>query len=118
MRVEDKDLDALLPHAAMDGGASRVARSGSENGECFAALFHLPLVEESEQLKSEVLERERWAVPQFQHEGLVVELAQRCHVRAIESGISLSGERTPFFGADLGSENLEKLRGKFGIREC
>ncbi len=115
--VEDENGDAVLAHAAVNGGAAGIPRGGSEDGEALAGESGLALVKEAKELEGEVLEGQRGAVEKLEDKGLVIELAEWGDVWRVEAGVGLGGEAVPLGGGDLRAEDLEELRGEFGIGE-
>ena len=48
--IEDENVDAFLPHAAVNGGGTCVPRGGAQHGQAVARVRDLALVEQPQQL--------------------------------------------------------------------
>ena len=69
-----------------------------------------------QQLKGEVLERERRPVEKLEHIQVRTELLQGCDVRVIEAAVAPCDERMQRFGPDVGREHAQKFEAQLRIR--
>jgi hypothetical protein len=89
LRIEDEDVDALQPLEGVDRRAAGIARGRADDGGALAAQGQHMVHQAPEQLHRHVLEGERRAVEEFEHEEIVAELRQRADGRMPEAGIGL-----------------------------
>ena len=76
--MQDEDVDVFAMLAAFNGSRTGITRGGTDDHHALAALFQHVIEQTAEQLQGEVLERQGWAVEQFQHPFVAVQLTQRC----------------------------------------
>ncbi len=79
VRVQNEDVDVFAVLAAFDGRRAGVTRGGADDDHALTAFFQHVVEQTTEQLQSEVLERQSRAVEQLQHPFVAVQLTQRRH---------------------------------------
>ena len=77
VRIEDEDVDLIEPLEGLDGGAAGVAGGRADDRRARAARLRTWSISRAEQLHGHVLEGERRAVEELEHEEVVVELHER-----------------------------------------
>ena len=114
VRVEDEDVDALEPLEGVDRRAAGVARGRADDGGALAAQrFRTWSISRAEQLHRHVLEGERRAVEELEHEEIVAELRQRADGRMAEGGIGRRDHRAQRLGASM-SPSIERADDALG----
>ena len=77
--VEHEDFDLLAPGHRMDCCRTGVAAGRADNGQLGVRAGQKAFEQLTEQLQRDILERQRWAVEQFEQPMLPVKLYQRRH---------------------------------------
>ena len=93
MRIEDEDVDLGEAAERFDGGGAGVAGGRADDGRALAALLQHVVHHAAEQLHRQILEGERRAVEQFEHEEIVGDLRQRRDGAVAKAGIGGLGLR-------------------------
>ena len=100
VRIKDEDIDLIEAAKRLDRRGAGVARGGADDGGALAVRFQRLVHQPAEQLHRHVLEGERRAVEQLQHEEIVVDLGERRH-RLVAEGFVGRLEH----GAEIGWRN-------------
>ena len=87
VRIEDEDVGLRLAAESLDRGGAGVAGSGADDRRPRAALLQHMVHQPAEPLHGEILERQRRAMKQFEHEEIVVDLDERRFRRVAKAGI-------------------------------
>ena len=74
VRIEDEDIDLIEAPESLDRRAAGVARGRADDGRALAARRQHMVHQARRELHRHVLERERRAVEELEHEQVVVEL--------------------------------------------
>ena len=77
MRKQDDDIDLAAVAERLDGSAAGIAGGGDHDGAALAAHGERMVHQPRQKLHRQILERERRAVKQFEHEGVHAELGER-----------------------------------------
>ena len=89
LRMQDEDVGGVAAAEGLDGGRAGIARGGADNGRLEPALGEDVVHHPAEELHGDVLERQRRAMEQLEHEMLRLELDQRRHRGVAEHGVGL-----------------------------
>ena len=89
VRIHDEHVDLFEPAEGFDRRRARIARRRAHDGGALAALLERMVHHAREQLHRHVLEGERGAVEEFEHEEIVADLRQRRHRRMAERRVGL-----------------------------
>ena len=118
-RRQHEDLDAALAFQGVLGGAAGVARCRAQDVEPAAAARELVLEGLADELHRDVLERERRAVRQAEHEDARLERPQRHDARVAEDvgAVGSQQHRAQVVGRDVVDEARQHREGELGIRE-
>ena len=112
MRKQHDQIDIVETGERIDRGAAGIARGRDHDGGALGALGEHVVHQPRDQLHRHVLERERRAVKQFQHELAGAGLPQRHHRGMAEGGIGLVRHAAEIgvgdFAADERADHLDR----------
>ena len=101
MREQHDQIDIVETRERIDRGAAGIARGRDHDGGALRALGQHVIHQPRDQLHRDVLERQRRAVEQLQHELIGPDLIERHHGGMAEGGVGLVGH-----AAEIGVGNL------------
>ena len=90
VRKQHDEVDLVAVAKRLDGGAAGIARRRHHDGAALAARRQHMVHQPRHELHGEVLEGERRAVEQLEHEGVGAELRERRHGRMAERAVGLA----------------------------
>ena len=106
------EIDIVEPGERIDRGAAGIARGRDHDGGALAALGQHVVHQPRDQLHRHVLERQRRAVKQLQHELVGAHLVERHHGGMAEGGIGLIRHAAEIgvgdLAADEGTDHLDR----------
>ena len=113
---EDEHVDLVEAGERLDGGAARVAGGRADDGRPPAARFQRVVHEPPEKLHGHVLEGERRAVEELQHEQVVADLDERADGGMAEGGVGFLHRAVEDGGGNLAvDEPAEHGLGHVGV---
>ncbi len=112
MRKQHDQIDIVETGERIDRSAPGVARGRDHDGGALAALGQHMIHQPRDQLHRHVLERQRRAVKQLQHELIGTDLVERHHGGMAERGIGLVGHAAEIgvrdFAADKRADHIDR----------
>ena len=117
MRIKRDDIDLRAAAEGFDRGAAGIAGSRDHDGGALVSLQQHVIHQPGDQLHRQILEGERRAVKEFEHEQIGVELHERRGRRVAERAIGLARHaRKIGLGDGLADKRLEHFDRDFGVR--
>ena len=104
VREEDEDVDRVAPAEGLDRRPAGVARGRADDRRALAALGQHVVHEPREELHRHVLEGQRRAVEELQHQTVGPDLDERAHGRMAEGGIGLAHQAFELGLRDLAAD--------------
>ena len=98
--MEDEDRDPIAALDRLDGGRAGVSGGGADDRDACVVLLQHVVVEPSEHLQRDILERERRPVEQLEQPVVRPELCERRHRGVLEPGIRRADDRAQLRGLD------------------
>ena len=116
LREQHDEVDLGATAERLDRGAAGIARGRHHDGPAFAARGQHVIHQPRQELHRQVLERQRRAVEQLEHESVGAELAQRRDRGMAELAVGLARHAGEIgFGDRVAGERPDHLDGDLGV---